>query len=29
VAVDAAALTGFTMAFGWIALLLHQRTLRR
>jgi ABC-2 type transport system permease protein len=29
VAVDATALTGFTMAFGWLALLLHQRTLRR
>jgi ABC-2 type transport system permease protein len=29
VAVDAAALTGFTMAFGWLALLLHRRTLRR
>lgn len=29
VAVDAAALAGFTLAFGWLALLLHRRTLRR
>jgi len=29
VVVDAAALMGFTLAFGWLALLLHRRTLRR
>jgi ABC-2 type transport system permease protein len=29
VATDAAALTGSTIAFGWLALLLHRRTLRR
>jgi ABC-2 type transport system permease protein len=29
VAVDSTALLGFTLAFGWLALLLHRRTLRR
>jgi len=29
VAADCAALLGFTLAFGWIAVLLHRRTLRR
>jgi ABC-2 type transport system permease protein len=29
VAVDSTALLGFTLAFGWLALSLHRRTLRR